>query len=141
MTISLEQYFGKYAKSKDLTPARYANARRLLNAVNRLELLAISEGVVFPVNPKTGSGVSGDTYGGFRPQDCPQGASHSAHKDCEAVDRYDPFNKIDDWLITSPEARKLYEEMGMYFEHPKATLGWSHWSIRRPASGNRFFYP
>jgi len=139
--ISMKDYLGSFAHSKDLTPERYANAQRLLTACNRIEMIAIKDGVVFATNPETGSGVSGETFGGFRPQDCPQGAPHSAHKDGLAVDRYDPFGKIDAWLLTSAVAQKAMAEIGMYFEHPNATPGWSHWSIKAPPSGKRFFYP
>ena len=139
--ISITQYIGPFAKCGDLTPSRYANAQRLLLACNRLEALALIEGVKFPENPRTRSGVAGETYGGFRPQSCTQGAPYSAHKECLAVDRYDPGGDIDTWLMASPEAERLIAELGMYFEHPSATPGWSHWSIKAPPSGHRFFYP
>ena len=139
--ISITQYIGPFAKCGDLTPPRYANAQRLLLACNRLEALALYEGVNFLNNPKTRSGISGETYGGFRPQCCQQGSEHSAHKEALAVDRYDPGDVIDKWVFTSPAALALATELGMYFEHPSATPGWSHWSIKAPPSGHRFFYP
>lgn len=141
--ISLADYYGIHSKSIDLTPGRRANAQRLLTAVNRLIALGMKEGLVFPVNPNTKSQVSGETYGGFRPQDCKIGAPNSAHKECQAIDLYDPNDggAIDTWLMTSKAAKELYEDLGLYFESPSATIGWSHWSIRRPASGSRFFKP
>lgn len=141
--ISLAQYFGPHVKSKDLTPARRANADRLLKAVNRLMMEGIKCGIVFPTNKATGSQVSGETYGGFRPQDCPIGAPSSAHKEGLAVDIYDPTGAIDTWLMESKEARAIFENplVNMYFEHPSATIGWSHWSIKAPLSGKRFFFP
>lgn len=142
MPISLSDYFGTYtAKHKDVTVARYANAERLLRAVNRLMLLGVAEGVLFEYNPKTKSQISGEKNGGFRPQDCPIGAPQSSHKECLAVDLYDPVGKIDEWLQTSKEAKKIYEDLGLYFEHPSATIGWSHWQMRKPGSGRRFFLP
>ena len=38
-------------------------------------------GVSIPDNPATKNGVSGQTFGGFRPQDCPQGASNIRTKE------------------------------------------------------------
>jgi len=139
--ISMQDYLGPWAKSKDLTPARRANAARLLTAVNTLLMGAMQEKIPLPINPKTKSQISGETYGGFRPQDCPQGSPNSAHKEGLAVDIYDPSGAIDAWLQNSPAAQKKYEELGLYFEHPSKTSGWSHWGLRRPPSGKRFFYP
>lgn len=139
--ISKEQYIGIYSKSPDLAPQRLANIDRLLVRVNRLMFLGMEEKIVFVINPKTKSQVAGETNGGFRPQDCTIGAPNSAHKEGLAVDIYDPLGQIDTWLQSSPEAKKLYEDLGMYFEAPSFTVGWSHWSIKSPPSGHRFFYP
>lgn len=140
--ISIEQYFGKYGKThKDAIPSRYANAQLLLVKVNKLMAIAMEDGVSFPDSPVTKSQVSGSENGGFRPQDCSIGAIHSAHKEGLAVDIYDPKGEIDDWLNNSPVARKAISELDMYFEVMSKTVGWSHWSIKRPASGRRFFQP
>lgn len=140
--ISIADYFGKYGKThKDVTPPRYASAQRLLLNVNKLMQIAIDEGMEFPINPKTKSQVAGDTNGGFRPQDCTVGAPLSAHKICQAVDIYDPKGEIDDWLTNSKAAREAMKELDMYFEDKSVTVGWSHWSIKNPPSGRRFFFP
>ena len=136
--ISLIEYVGPHANSPDWTPARQDNAHKLLVAVNALETEMLAAGVVFPINPATGSGVSGQTFGGFRPQDCPQGAAHSAHKEGLAVDRYDPYGAIDAYLMKNQD---LLEKYGIYIEHPSKTEKWSHWSIKPPGSGNHVFYP
>lgn len=141
--ISKAQYIGVHVNSSDLTPARLANIDKLLRAVNRLMMEGVKCGVIFPTNKATKSQVSGETFGGFRPQSCKIGAPHSAHKDGLAVDIYDPLGAIDTWVMQSKEAKAIFENplVDMYFEHPSATVGWSHWSIKRPPSGNRFFYP
>ncbi len=136
--ISLEQYVGQHTDSPDWTDERKTNAARLLDACAALELEMMASGIQFPDNPATGSGVSGQTMGGFRPQRCPEGAPNSAHKEGLAVDRYDPDGAIDDWLMANQQALIAN---GLYLEHPGSTRGWSHWSIRRPGSGNRVFYP
>lgn len=140
MPISKKDYLGSYVNSPDLTPVRLANMDRLLTKVNKLQAIMLADGVRFSVNTKTKSNVGGSGNGGFRSQNCPVGAPHSAHKDCLAVDIYDPDNKIDAWLN---EARNLHilEELGMYFEAMIATPTWSHWSIHPPKSGRRFFLP
>lgn len=136
--ITLEQYFGVHKNSPDLTPARRANAQDLLDACAGLEAEMIADGVQFPINTKTGSGVSGETFGGFRPQSCTIGAPGSSHKDALAVDRYDPAGQIDQWCVDHPDRLVAH---GIYIEHPSATPHWSHWTIRAPKSGNRVFHP
>lgn len=136
--ITYEQYIGPWAKSPDLTAERKANAVRLLYAVEDLETEMAKDGVIFPFNPKTKSQVSGETYGGFRPQDCPIGATHSSHKEGLAVDRYDPDNKIDDWCMAHQDRLAAH---GIYIEHPDTTPLWSHWTIKPPGSGHTVFYP
>jgi len=136
--ITLTQYVGKHAESPDWTIERQANAANLLVACSRLETLAKSDGVKFPDNPVTGNGVSGSTFGGFRPQNCPQGAPQSSHKEGLAVDRYDPDGSIDKWCLANLDR---LESCGIYIEHPDATLHWSHWTTKAPKSGRRVFYP
>ena len=136
--ITLQEYFGHWWDHNDATEERKANAERLLGLCEKLELMALADGVEFPINPTTGSGVSGSTYGGFRPQSCPIGAPSSSHKEGLAVDRYDPSGQIDEWCMAHQDDLK---ECGIYIEHPKYTVGWSHWTIRPPKSGNRVFIP
>lgn len=136
--ITLQQYFGKWWDHADAIPARVANAERLLAACDELEAMAIADGVKFKDNPVTGSGVSGQTFGGFRPQSCVQGAPKSSHKEGLAVDRYDPDGDIDRWCMKNQDKLK---QCGIYIEHPDATKGWAHWSIKPPGSGKTVFYP
>jgi hypothetical protein len=136
--ITLEDYFGPWMGHPDVTADRMANAKALLMACDRLQAMAEADGVKFPQNTITGSGVSGEKYGGFRPQDCPEGAPGSSHKQGLAVDRYDPHNTIDDWCMAYFER---LARCGIYIEHPSATPGWSHWTIRAPRSGTRAFLP
>jgi hypothetical protein len=142
--FTLFDYIGIHRNSPDWTPERQHNAQLLIAASTLLQMRLQSDGVHFHTNPKTGTTISGETYGGFRPQDCPQGAPNSAHKEGLAVDRYDPFNEIDDWLLAHEEVLK---ELGIYIEHPtpsgtyRGTPYWSHWSIRAPGSKHHIFYP
>jgi len=136
--ITLNQYVGPHRESPDWTPTCEQNATKLLAASAALEAEMADDGVEFPDNPATGSGVSGQTFGGFRPQDCTQGAPNSSHKKGQAVDRYDPKDEIDAWLMAHQDRLVFH---GLYIEHPSATPGWSHWTTRAPGSGNRVFYP
>lgn len=136
--ITLADYFGKWYDCSDATDERKDNAERLLDACGELELLARNDGVKFQINPNTGSQVSGESYGGFRPLSCSIGAAHSAHKQGLAVDIYDPEGEIDVWCMANQD--KL-EHCGIYIEHPDHTKGWSHWTIRAPGSGHRVFIP
>jgi len=135
---TIREYVGSHRVSADWTPERKANAVRLLAAENALQKRMEYDGVTFHVNPRTKSTISGTFFGGFRPQDCPIGASRSAHKEAFAIDKYDPYDEIDDWLLDHED---VLEEFGIYIEHPSATHGWSHWSIKAPASGHHVFYP
>lgn len=136
--LTIADYVGKHAESPDWTPERQASAEILLDRVQSLADEMQGQGIYFPVNPYTGSRVSGKTFGGFRPQDCPEGAPSSAHKQGQAVDLYDPHGDIDAWIMANQSA---LERHGIYIEHPSATTGWAHWSTRAPASKRHVFYP
>jgi len=136
--ITLDQLLGPYKGHKDVTPAVIDAATSFLSRVSLLESMAIADGVVFPVNPKTGTGVSGHANGGFRPKDCPDGAPGSPHKQGRGVDRFDPHERIDAWCMKNLDRLR---EVGIYIEHPEATPGWSHWTDRPPASKRIVFYP
>jgi len=136
--ITLDDYVGPHAKSKDWTPERQTNATSMLERVNALIAESVNDGVTFKINPDTKSLVSGRLYGGFRPQDCNQGAPGSSHKQGLAVDVYDPSHKIAPWCLENLE--KL-EKHGLYMEHPDATPSWCHLTTRSPKSGRRAFYP
>jgi len=139
--ITLKQYFGKFLDHEDVTDEIRSNATSLLAACEKLESLAIADGVVFLINPITKSGISGTQYGGFRPQSCVIGATKSSHKIGRAIDLYDPEGKIDQWCFAHSEREGYLSQCGIYIEHPSKTLGWSHWTTRRPGSGNRVFFP
>ena len=134
--ISLSDYFGPWANHPDATDDRKAAAQTMLDAVNGLLEEAEANGVDLQVNPHTQTYVSGETYGGFRPQDCPQGAPHSSHKEARAVDVYDPTNQLDNWLT---DAR--LEAHGLYREAPGSTKSWCHLTDRAPGSRQRTFQP
>ena len=135
--ITIEEYVGPHADSPDWTLGRLENAEHLLLQVNALlEDITTRHGLIPQVNPKTGSQVSGETFGGFRPQDCPQGAPDSSHKQGLGVDVYDPQGYLDDALNDM-----LLVQYQLYREAPSATTGWCHLTTRPPHSGNRTFLP
>lgn len=136
--ITLNEYAGPWRDSPDWTPARQQNAQTLLAKCAALQAEMEDAGIEFPINPATKSGVSGQTLGGFRPQNATQGAPNSSHKTGQAVDRYDPNEAIDNWLMANQDRLVFH---GLYLEHPSATKSWSHWTTRAPGSGNRVFYP
>jgi len=131
--ISIRDYFGRFATEGEWCVGA---AQAMLDKVNALLLEAEAHGVELPTNPKTGSLVSGEQYGGFRPQSCPQGAPRSSHKEGRAVDVYDPHGALDRWLT---DAR--LESHGLYREAPSATQGWCHLTDKAPGSGRRTFLP
>lgn len=136
--ITFEQYVGPWAKSPDWTTERQAHAVKLLQIVSDLQKEMEDANVVFYMNPKTCSQVSGEVFGGFRPQVCPVGAVHSTHKEGLAVDIYDPHDQIDTWCMAHQDR---LAEHGIYIEHPDSTPHWCHMTIKAPGSGHTVFYP
>jgi hypothetical protein len=136
--ISLSDYVGPHGKSRDWNAECKANAEDLLNRVNALLPEAVADGIKLHTNPATNSFVSGQTYGGFRPQECTQGAPGSSHKKAQAVDVYDPLHKLALWCLAHLDRLEAH---GLYMEHPDATLTWCHLTTRAPKSGRRAFYP
>jgi hypothetical protein len=136
--ISLADYFGPWAGHPDLTPARQDAAIDLCNRVNALLAEMETCGIRARGNPKTGTLVSGETGGGFRPQDYPVGAKGSAHKEGQAIDLFDPFGSIGGYLYVR---QNLLVRHKLWMEHPSATTGWCHVQSRGVKSGNTVFFP
>lgn len=131
--ITINQYF----RGREHTPQQESDAVELLSRVNSLlHEYTLKTGQDVQENPHTNSMVSGETEGGFRLPDCPQGAIHSSHKEAKAVDVYDPENKIDAWVNDA-----ILEHFGLYREHPDYTDTWCHLTTRAPGSGHRTFIP
>ena len=137
LTISPAQYFGPwYATREAQNPVTQANCENLLVMVNSLLVRAQEYGIELVNNPATNSLISGSRYGGFRPQNCPEGAPDSSHKIGAGVDVYDPEGFLDEYLTDD-----LLEQFRLYREHPGSTRGWCHLTTRSPRSGRRSFYP
>lgn len=134
--ITIEQYAGKWIDHKDFNQDRKDNAGVLIKQVNLLLAAAERAGVELKDNPATGSLVSGQQYGGFRPQSCPEGAPGSAHKTGEAVDIHDPQGKLDEWINDG-----ILTQYQLFREAPTHTKNWCHLSTRPPKSGRRTFVP
>ena len=142
--FTLDNYVGPYKDSPDWTPECQANAQALIEACTGLQADLEAAGIHFHLNPATGTTVSGEGHGGFRDQSCPIGAKDSAHKQGQAVDRYDPENEIDEYLwknFNADPENNLLVKHGIYIEAPQSTPHWSHWGIRKPASGHHIFNP
>jgi len=153
-------YVGPWTESPDWNKDRQDHSEVLMFHCAKLENILLAAGIEFPSHPHGNQihprvdQISGETYGGFRPQSCPIGAPLSSHKDAKAVDRYDPKEEIDNWLLDNynrnveagtPELCAL-AVCGIYIEHPSTTPGWSHWAIKlqpddAPRSGHYVFYP
>lgn len=136
MMLTMAAYAGKWLAHPDFTKPYQNNAATLIKNVSLLLNAAERAGVVIPTNPATGSQVSGEQYGGFRPQACPIGAPQSAHKTGMAVDVYDPENKLDAWINDG-----ILTQYQLYREAPESTPGWCHLTTRPPRSGRRTFKP
>lgn len=136
MIITLDDYFRAYAGHAEITQEIRHNAENLLAAVNELLDCAVEEGIVLRVNPATGTHVSGQDNGGWRPQACPIGAPTSSHKTGRGVDVADHDGTLDAWITD-----ECLADFHLYREHPDATAGWCHLTSRAPPSGHRTFSP
>jgi len=137
--ITTLDYIGKWSDDFGKDMRFQLNASELLRRVNLLKARIEGEyGLKFTSNPITGSCVSGETFGGFRPQSCPIGAPLSAHKVGAAIDIYDPLNELDTLISKHPELLVAYD---LYREHPMSTPHWLHLTIRAPNSMRRTFLP
>lgn len=137
--LTFDDVVGPWANHDDLTDERAANIRRrLLPACWALEQHLRMAGIVCQINPTTGTSVSGETLGGFRPQGTAIGAPRSNHKEGLAVDRYDPDGRLDAWCIANLD---VLRQVGIWLEHPDATPGWAHWQVVAPKSGRQVFRP
>ena len=141
--ISLEDYFGPWRYSPDANDVVVGNAEVFLPKANALlDRYETDTGQEVQQNPVTSNRmhhrdeISGQQYGGFRPQACPQGAPDSSHKQGRGGDVFDPDNAIDDWLTD-----ELLTEFGLYREAPASTPRWCHLTDREPRSGHRTFQP
>lgn len=127
--IDLNQYLmnrqEKYAS--DYTAEIQTNAANTVAKVN--ELLQVS-------------GFSRRVTSGWRPAalnaTVPGAAKKSNHIMALACDLEDKDGALDAWCETNLD--KL-EQVGIWLESPKSTIGWSHWQIVAPHSGNRIFIP
>lgn len=136
--ITLAEYLGTWASHADVTPQVKSNAIELLKRVNALLDELATKNIASKINPKTKSQVSGEVYGGFRPQSCPIGASGSSHKTGEGIDVYDPAGAIDWFIDKNPE---LLVKHNLYRENAKDTPTWCHLQTRKTKSGKRTFLP
>lgn len=134
--IFVADYFGPWINHPDATDEVQVNAFNLLEKVNALLDDAFLCNIDLVDNPSTDTLISGTKYGGFRPQDCPQGASNSSHKQGRGVDIYDPENALDNWITDT-----ILEKHGLYRESPLNTRHWCHLTDRPPKSGKRTFAP
>lgn len=138
--ITIDQYFGRYgAAHADFTQARQTNAAQLLPVVNAVVAMAVADGVPLVANPATGCLISGSGNGGARPQACPIGAPHSSHKECLAVDIYDPQRLFARWCLQNKERIRSAGVRGM--EDPRWTPTWTHLQVVMVKSGNFVFVP
>lgn len=134
--ILLKDYFGKWMNHEDVTQDVKVSATDLIERVNYLLDEAFEFYVDLQDNPSTGTLVSGSTYGGFRPQSCPQGAPESSHKVGKGIDIYDPKNELDNWITDT-----ILERFDLYRENPLYTQAWCHLTTRPPKSKKRTFIP
>lgn len=143
--ITLAQYFG----SKPHSTEQESAALDLLFRVNALLDEAEAAGIKRSIDPDTGTEISGSKGGsgdgGFRLPTATTGRGKSSHKDAKGIDRYDPADRLDNWISTFDSNggidNSLLEKHGLYREAPFATQGWCHLQTRPPNSKRRTYHP
>ena len=65
-------------------------------------------------------------------------AKNSAHCIGLAVDISDPDGKVWAWVLDN---LALMKELGFYLEDKRWTPSWTHFGLKKPASGKRIFVP
>ena len=113
--ISLDDYFGPYATHPDAIPGKWAVADLLLDKVNALLKEAEEDGVYLEENPITRTLISGSGNGGFRPMDCKVGHPLSAHKGGHAVDIFDAYEQLDEWIRSASEPVPASARAAVYY--------------------------
>ena len=134
--ITASDYFKAYSDHPDLTDEIRDNADALLIKVNALLDECVENGWVPRINPATGTYISGQDNGGWRPPECPMGAATSSHKVGRGVDIADGNGRLDAMITDGMLVRHA-----LYREAPEATAGWVHLTDRSPKSGKRTFWP
>ena len=138
--ITLEQYAGPYLAHVDFTLERRSAAIDLLAAVNAVMTMAAADGVEFEKNPNTRTFVSGNGNGGFRPQNCPIGASNSAHKQGQGIDIAEVLGRrFARWCLANQPRLEAAGIRAM--EDPRWTPLWVHLQTRPTNSGRFVFVP
>lgn len=134
--IGAYDYFKAYPSHPEVTGEIHENAVALLEKVNALLEECKANGWSPRINPVTGTLISGNMNGGWRPSWCPVGAPTSSHKTGRGVDIADGNGRLDAMITDA-----MLERHGLYREHPDATSGWAHLTDRAPKSGKRTFWP
>jgi len=138
--ITLEDYW--MGRDKDyslaLSVQTRKNALMTVEVVNQFLQAAELAGITEYYHPRTRSQVSS----GWRPpaiNSATAGASPTSHHMSGlAVDLYDPAGELDKFAMSNID---LLEDLGLWLEHPSATIGWCHLQLKPPRSGRRVFYP
>lgn len=117
------QYFGTYHAHPAINEVIQHAARGLMNTVNSALIIAAEDGVILTVNPATGTIVSGELNGGWRPPECTIGAAFSKHKTGHGVDIYDPKTVFARWCYSHAGALK---KLNLSMERHEWTPSWVH---------------
>lgn len=122
--ITMSDFLMGRSSIEDL-PTEYAH--------NAAQMVSVANGLLMEFGEfrKVNSGYR-------RPEDntAANGAKHSAHMTCEALDLEDKDGRLKKFCN-----EEILDKFGLFMEHPDVTPSWLHIQIRETKSGNRVFRP
>lgn len=128
--ISFKELLGNHSII-DVPIAIQHNMENLLKAIN-----IIREAYGHPMTVTSGYRTEVDMARIYNGKPWPKG---SAHLSGLAVDIADSTGALQQWLKGDPKGITSLEKTGLYCE--EGTNGWTHFQLRAPKSGKRWFNP
>lgn len=128
-SLTVEDYYGGYEEkySSELSRDMRFNAQHTLDMANCLLSLF---------------GERRNISSGWRPKSVnariPGAAVFSKHLTCQAIDLADRDLALAQWCV---DHKDILQNLGLWMEDPRWTIGWTHLQTVAPTSGNRIFIP
>lgn len=141
MNITLKEILQDKVEMKDLPAETQMNLMILLQRVNKVRDLygkpmRVTSGLrTIEDHLRIYKDIANKKNEPFDPSKVPM---KSTHLSGEACDFYDPKRELQAWCIAN---EKTLEKIELWMESFEDTPNWTHFQIKAPASGKRWFKP